>query len=175
MSTEFPRPREGATRSHLEPLSTFDIKGVQSILEEWSFEHGHHTQLQEVLADVRSSLARQSPSRHFVIKQEDRVLGVVGMRPVGKELQRFHATPDNAREMINLFVTKDYRGHFIGKRLMEKVKRETERERGRWLLVKSPHIYRHTGWGFFDRYFTHAGSIRHGISPAYERVWRLLL
>jgi ribosomal protein S18 acetylase RimI-like enzyme len=173
------RPFTGTIRR----LRAQDLSSVERILRIWVRDSPSSpplaNEVNEHLALMTGSLVEDRGYRYLVAVTDDdeEIVGVVGMRPPSREMQRFAIT-HRPVEMINAYVDTNQRnGRGVGTALVRELEHLARESGYSEMILNSGPRYSRTGWGFFDSLdgYDRRGLARNlygkgGHAPVWSRI-----
>ena len=159
-----------------------DLVSVQLILEAWIRDSETHElkaeEMRGVMEAIRASIAGQGDYQYLVAEEEERVIGVIGFRPIVDEKLRVFAVTDNPAELVDAYVDPPNRaGRGVGKALFENIEQAARSQGFKEVLLNSGPRYKDTAWGFYNKiYGEPVGSIPNMYGEGLNSVvWRRVL
>ncbi len=155
-----------------------DKTALRPILETW-VRDGKTKQvipeeIEGILDNLSESIRGTKKITYFVAETpEGNVVGMMGFRPPEEKMLTYTSTPRPA-ELVNAFVSNDYRGKGVGHVLVNMVKRSAKEKGYTEIILNSGPRYRFSGWPTWLRLFGKPSAIARGYygEGADAPVWR---
>lgn len=165
---------EGITRN----LEKADLVFLRPILETWNRDR--HTnepdseEIDSIIDRMKKSMQGKTDARYIVAIEQDKPIGVVGLKPLPEAMLPYAQTTKPA-EAINAYVHADFRnGRGVGKGLFQGIETMARELGYEEILLNSGPRYKDTAWGFYNkRYGEPVGILKDFYGEGRDApVWR---
>lgn len=156
-----------------------DLFSIRPILETWiRWEKKVLTEeIEETLKAMEESISGQNNRTFFVaVSANNKVVGVMGMKDPEEKMIPYTKT-DKPVELINAFVSKDYRRQGIGKALVGAIENQARQKGYKELVLNSGPRYQFSGWAAWKKIFGEPAAIAKDFyGEGWDApVWRKIL
>jgi len=174
---------KGIFHGEIRPPLESDLAALRPILESWIRDRKTKEllshEVENVLEAVRRSLTDESSQTRYLIAEEDqKILGMIGIRPLLDERIKFYAKTKNPAEGINAYVDSSNRaGRGVGRALGVKLEEFARTLGYEEIILNSGPRYKETAWGFYNKLLGEpVGVIKNMYGEGGDApVWRKVL
>ncbi|OGG34423.1 hypothetical protein A2363_00530 [Candidatus Gottesmanbacteria bacterium RIFOXYB1_FULL_47_11] len=143
------RQHEVPFSGSIRPIQTSDLSLLKPILETWIRDSETHEllteELESTLQAMEESISGKNDRTYFVaVTQDGNVVGSMGMRTPDPRLLQY-VTTGKPIELVNAFVSKDYRRQGTGQALVHTIEKEAKQKGYTELIMDSGPRYKFTG------------------------------
>lgn len=126
-----------------------DIEAIKEILSQWTYQEEVNKYASRIKDEING--ISQLGMRFWVIKDENKVVGIAGLADILPKIKKFSKTKQSCEIKI-LYLDQNQRGKGYGKSFLEFLENQAKKIGNTEILVQSGVCYQDTAWGFYEKH-----------------------